>query len=91
MTLQQMTATGPEVYDATTTKTIYNYYDDLESNLNLLKSKKLKSYAGENAEYFCAVILFDAEHLESDGAFNTYHLGYINHIFEDTSYYRCHI
>ena len=86
-----MTATGPEVYDATTTKIIYNYYDDLESNLNLLKSKKLKSYAGENAEYFCAVILFDAEHLESDGAFNTDHLGYINHIFEDTSYYRCHI
>ena len=31
------------------------------------------------------------ERLESDGAFNPEHLGYIIPIFEDTSYYRFHL
>ena len=29
--------------------------------------------------------MVDSEHLESDGAFKPEHLGYITHIFEDTS------
>ena len=33
----------------------------------------------------CAAILLDAEGLESSGAFNPEHLGYITHIFEDNS------
>ena len=50
-----------------------------------MKSLKLKSYPGENVTDFCAAILVDAERLESAGAFKPEHLGYITHIFEDTS------
>ena len=46
---------------------------------------KLKSYPGDNVTYCCASILVDAERLESAGAFKPEHLGYITHIFEDTS------
>ena len=50
-----------------------------------MKSLKLKSYPGENVTDCCAAILVDAERLESAGAFNPEHLGYIIRIFEDTS------
>ena len=60
-------------------------YDALEETLNHMKSLKLKSYPGENVTDWCAEILVDAERLESAGAFNPDHLGYITHIFEDTS------
>ena len=50
-----------------------------------MKSLKLKSYPGENVTDCCAEILVDAERLESAGAFTPEHLGYITHIFEDTS------
>ena len=53
-----------------------------------MKSLKIKSYPGENVTYFCAEILLDADPLKSDGAFKSDHLGYITHIFEDTSDYR---
>ena len=50
-----------------------------------MKSLKLKKYPGENVIYCCAEILVYAERLESSGAFNPDHLGYIISIFEDTS------
>ena len=62
-----------------------NSYDTLEETLTHTKSLKLKSYTGENVIYCCAAISADAEQLESDGDFNIEHLGYIDHIFEDTS------
>ena len=79
------TATGPEVYIDIMTKFLYDSYDALEETLNHMKSLKLKSYPGENVTDFCAAILVDAERLESAGAFKPEHLGYIIHIFEDTS------
>ena len=50
-----------------------------------MKILKLKSYPGENVTYCCAALLVDAESLESAGAFNTDHLGYITCISEDSS------
>ena len=50
-----------------------------------MNNLKLKSYLGENFTDSCAAILVDAECLESNRAFNTEHLGYITHIFENTS------
>ena len=50
-----------------------------------MKSLKPKIYPGENVTDFCASILVAAERLESAGAFKPEHLGYITHIFEDTS------
>ena len=56
-----------------------------------MKSLKLKSYPGENFTDLCAAILLGDELLESAGAFNTEHLGYITCIFEDNSESRLHI
>ena len=64
---------------------ISDYYDDLEETINHMKSLKLKMYPGENVKYFWAEILVDADLLDSAGAFKHEHLGYITHIFEDTS------
>ena len=50
-----------------------------------MKSLKLKIYPVEKVTDCCAAILVDAEHLESSGAFKPEHIGYITHIFEDTS------
>ena len=60
-------------------------YDALEETLNHIKSLKLKSYPGENVMDCCAAILVDAERLGSAEVFNPDNLGYITHIFEDTS------
>ena len=51
LTLVPLTATGPEVFVATTTKFLYYSYDDLEETLTHMKSLKLKSYPGENVTY----------------------------------------
>ena len=83
--LVPLTATGPEVFVATMTTFLSNFYDALEETLHHMKSLKLKSYPGENVTDGCAAILVYAEHLESAGTFNPEHLGYITHIFEDTS------
>ena len=80
-----LTATGPEVFVATMTTFLSDSYDALEETLNHMNSLKLNSYPGENVTDCCATILVDAERLESAGAFNPEHLGYITHIFEDTS------
>ena len=86
LTLVPLIATGPEVFVATMTTFLSDYYDALEETLNHMKSLKLKSYPGDNVTDFCAAILVDAERLESAGAFKPEHLGYIIRIFEDTSY-----
>ena len=80
-----LTATGPEVFVTTMTTFLSDSYDVLEETLNHMKSLKLKSYPGENVTDCCASIVVDAELLESAGAFKPEHIGYITHIFEDTS------
>ena len=50
-----------------------------------MKSLKLIIYPGENVTYRRAEIFVDAERLEISGDLNPEHLGYITHIFEDTS------
>ena len=80
-----MTATGPEVFVATMTSFLYDYYDALEETLNHMKSLKLKIYLGENVTDCCAAILLDAESLESAWAFKPEHLRYITRILEDNS------
>ena len=50
-----------------------------------MKILKLNNYPGDNVADCWAAILVDAEFLESDGTFKNNHLGYITHIFEDTS------
>ena len=57
----------------------------MEDTIPQMKSIKLKSYTWENITYCCATILLYAERLESAGAFNTDHLGYIDCVSEDTS------
>ena len=84
LALVPLTATGPEVFVATMNKFTSDYYDALEETHTHMKSLKLKIYPGETVSYFCAAILVYVERLESDGAFNPEHLGYITRIFEDT-------
>ena len=84
-------ATGPEVYFATMTTVLSNYYDSLVDTLNHIKSLKLKDHPGGNVKDCCNEILVDADHLGSARAFKPTHLGYITRIFEDTSDSRFHI
>ena len=73
-------------------KTVLSYsYDSLVETLNHIKSLKLKHNTGENVTDCCDVIFVDAEHLESDGAFKTEHLGYIMNIFKYNSDSRFHL
>ena len=88
LTLVLTTATGPEVFFATTTTFISNYYDALEETLNNMKILKIHSYPGENVTDCCTEIFIDDENLKSTGTFKPDHLGYITRIFEDTSYSR---
>ena len=84
LTLVTTTATGPEVFVANMTTFISNFYDALEETLTQ-NSLKLKSYPGENVADCFVEILVDVERLESDGDFKTDQIGYITHIFDDTS------
>ena len=56
-----------------------------------MKSLKLKDHLWENVADCCDAILVDAERLEIDGALNPDYLGYIIHIFKDTSDSRFHL
>ena len=80
-----LTETVPEIFVSTMTIFISNSYDALEETIYHVKSLKLKIYTEENVTHFCAAILVDAERLESSRSFKTEHLGYITHIFQDTS------
>ena len=77
LTLVPLTATGTEVFVATMTIFLSDSYYALEDTLTHMKSFKLKIHPGENVTDCCAEILVDAERLESAGAFNPEHLGYI--------------
>ena len=83
LTLVMLITTGPEVFVATMTIFFYDSYDALEETLTHMNSLKLEIYPGDNVTNCCDAILVDDERLESSGAFNTDHLGYINHIFVD--------
>ena len=91
LTLVPLTATGTEVYVATTNTVIYGYYDSLVSTLNHMKSIKLKYHTAETVVDLCDTILLDAERLESSVAFNHKHPGYDIGVFDDTSGSRFHI
>ena len=86
-----LTETVPEVFVATMTTFLSDYYDALEETLTHMKSLKLKSYPWENVTDCCAAILMDADRLESVGAFKPEHLEYITRIFEDTSFSIFHL
>ena len=79
-----LTATIPEVSVSTMNTFLYDYYGGLEDTLTRMKSLKLKSFPGQNVADFCAAILVEDERLDSAGALNHEHLGYITCIFEDT-------
>ena len=85
LTLVPLTATGPEVYVATMTTVISDSYYSLVDTLNHTKNLKLKDHPGRDAADFYDTILVNVESLESAGAFKPKHLGYIIHIFENTS------
>ena len=84
LALVPLTSTGSEFFVATMTTFLSDYYYYLEETLTHMKSIKLKSYPGKNVTDFCTAILVEAERLESSGAFEPEHLGYITLIFEDT-------
>ena len=66
--------------------TIFSYSCDfLVETVNHMKSLKLKDLPGENVAYCCDTILVDAERVESAVVFKTNRLGYMIHIFKDTS------
>ena len=89
--LVSLTATGPEVYVATMTTVLSNYYDSLVDTLNQMKSLKLKDNTVGDVANCCDAILVDVERLESARAFNPEHLGYIIRIFEDNYDSRFHL
>ena len=91
LTLVPMTETGPEVYVATMTTIISDYYYYLVDTLNHMKNKKIKDNPGRNVPDCYNAILVNVESLESARAFNPEQLGYIIRIFEDTSDSRFHI
>ena len=80
-----LTTTGPEVYVATMTTIISESYYSLVGTLNHTKNLKLKYRPGRYAADLYDTILVNVESIESDGAFNSKHLGYIIGIFENTS------
>ena len=89
--LLSMIDTGPEVFVATMITVLYNSYAYLVETLNHMKGLKLKYHTWDNVKDCCDAVLLDADRLESAGAFNHKYLGYIIHIFEDTSDYRLYI
>ena len=91
LTFVPLTPTGPEVYVATMTTIISNFYYSLADTLNHTKNLKLKDNPGRDVADCYNEILVNVESHESSGAFKPEHLGYIIHIFEDTSDSRFHI
>ena len=83
-----LTTTGPDIYVATMTICITDSYDGLEETLNHIKSLNISIYPGENITDYCDEIFVDADLLDSAGAFNNEHLGYITRIFEYAYSYR---
>ena len=91
MKLVLLTETRPEVYVATMTAVLSGSYDSLGGTLNHLKCLKLKYHPGNNASYLFSEILEYTERLESSGAFNPNHLGYVTRIVENNCDPRFHL
>ena len=85
LALVPLTATGPEVYVATTTTIISEYCYSLVDTLNHIMNLKLKNNPGRYVADCYDEILVNVESLESAGAFKPDYLGYIIHIFDNTS------
>ena len=79
------------LYVATMTTIISDSYYSLVDTLNHMKSLKLKDNQGTDAADCYDAILENVEGLKSVGAFKPEHLGYIIHIFENTSNSRFHL
>ena len=86
-----LTSTNPEVYVATMTTIISNYYYSLVDTLNQTKSLKLKDNQGGDAVDCYDAILVTVEILDSVGAFKPEQLSYIIRIFENTYDSRFHL
>ena len=80
-----LTATRPEVYVTIMTTIISDSDYSLMDTLNQTNNLKLKDHPVRDAVDFHDEILVNVESLESAGAFNPEHLGYIICIFENTS------
>ena len=78
-----MTSDGPELYVATMTTFLSDYYDDLEDTLNNLESININIYSEENVTDWRDAILVDSECLKITRDFKNEHPGYITCIFED--------
>ena len=91
LTLVPLTATVPEAYVTTMNTILSNYYYSLVDTLNHMKILKLEYRPGGDVTDFYDAILVNVESLESARAFKPEHLGYIIHIFEDTSDSRFHL
>ena len=91
LTLVPMTATGPEVYAVTMTTITSDSYYYLVDTLNHTKNLKLKDRPGRDVVDCYDAILVNVESLESDGAFNPEHFGYIIRILYNTSDSRFHL
>ena len=91
LTLVPLIATGPEAYFATRTTIISNSYYSLVDTLKHMKILKLKDCLSRAVADCYDEILVNVESLESAGAFNPEHLGYIIRIFEDNSDYIFHL
>ena len=89
--LATLKVTIPEVYVATMTTVLFDYYDSLVDTLEHNKSLKIKDHPGGNVTDCYDTILVDVELLESSGAFKPKHPGYTIRIFEDTSNSRIYI
>ena len=89
--LVPLTETRPEVFVATMTTFLSDYYDALEENLTYMKILNIKSYLGDNIKYVFAEIFVDSERLESVGTFKPENLGYITCVFEGAYDSRFHL
>ena len=67
------------------TTIISDSYDSLVDTLNHAKNLKLKDHPVRDVADCYDAILGNVESLESVGAFNPEHIGYIIHIFENNS------
>ena len=91
LALVLLTATGPEVYVATMTTIIPDYYYSLADTLNHTHNLKLKDHLGRDFVDCYDAILVNVESLEIAGSFNPDHLVYIICIFENNYDSRFHL
>ena len=91
LSLNHLIETGPDVYVTTMTKFIPYSYNTFKETRTHMKIIKLNSYLGETVIDCFPEILVDYENIMSSSVSKRKNLGYITHIFEDTSCYRFYI